>query len=173
MRAREKSEVLHGLRLGFRRRYLSLPSSAEAGAIRCSRQNERQKLQDDTPCTGFATPCVTNSSCLYLQLTLLRLPSDARDDRPSPGVIAQGDVLLILVLTSWTGNAVRRRVTDESKARTLNSPPKSQPTPETNALLAPILRGCYHLQVTDFLPSAKTSQLHSAILQKLSHFCRP
>jgi hypothetical protein len=53
-------------------------------------------------------------SCLYLQLTLLRLPSDAPDDRPSPGAIVQGDVLLILVWTSLTGTAVRRRINDES-----------------------------------------------------------
>jgi hypothetical protein len=62
----------------------------------------------------FATPCVTKSSRLCLQLTLLRLPSDAPDDRPSPGVIVEGDGLLILVLTSLTGNAVRRRINDES-----------------------------------------------------------
>jgi hypothetical protein len=105
--------MLHGLRLALGRRFLSIPSSAEAGGVR-SRPNERQKLQVDTPFTGFATPCLTKSFCLYLQPTLLCLPSDAPDDRPSPGVIVQGDVLLILVVTSLTGNAVRRRTTDES-----------------------------------------------------------
>jgi hypothetical protein len=53
-------------------------------------------------------------SCFYWNQNLLRLPFDAPDDRPSPGVIVQGDVLLILVLTSMTANAVRRRTTYES-----------------------------------------------------------
>jgi hypothetical protein len=33
--------------------------------------------------------------------------------RPFPGAIVRGDVLLILVLTSLTGNAVRRRIAHE------------------------------------------------------------
>jgi hypothetical protein len=55
-----------------------------------------------------------NTSSFYLNQNLLRLPFDVPDDRPLPGVIVQGDVLLILVLTSLTANAVRRRTTDES-----------------------------------------------------------
>jgi hypothetical protein len=106
--------MLHGLRVGLRRRFLSLPSSAEAGGVRCSRPKERQKLQVDTLCTGFATPGVTNSSCLYLNQNLLRLPFDAPDYRPSPGVTFKRDMLLIPVLTSLMGNAVGRRIPDES-----------------------------------------------------------
>jgi hypothetical protein len=49
---------------------------------------------------------------LYLKKNLLRLPCDALD-RLSPGVTEQGEVLLILVLSTWTGNAVRRRITGE------------------------------------------------------------
>jgi hypothetical protein len=63
---------------------------ARAHLANSSRPNERQKLQVDTPRTGFATLCVTESSSLYLQLTLLRSPSDAPGDRPSSGVIEQG-----------------------------------------------------------------------------------
>jgi hypothetical protein len=104
--------VLLGLRLGFCRRLLSLPPSAEVGGVRWSRPNERQKLQVDTPCTGFATPCVTKSCCIFLKQNPLRLPSDSPDDRPSRGVIVQGDELVILVLTSLPGNAVRSCITD-------------------------------------------------------------
>jgi hypothetical protein len=116
MRARKKSEALHGLRLGLRQRFPTLPSSAEAGGFRCSRPNERQKLQVDTPCTGFATPCLTKEFQLVFAaaVNLLCLPSDAPGDRPSTGVIAPCGVLLIFVLISLTGTVVRRRTTYES-----------------------------------------------------------
>jgi hypothetical protein len=58
---------------------------------------------------------VPDEECLLVfAANSLACLANAPDDRPSPGVIVHGDLLLISVLTSLKGNAVRRRTADES-----------------------------------------------------------
>lgn len=65
----------------------------------------------------FCNSHVKTSSCLYLELTLLRFLSDAPDDNSLPGDIVQAVEALTSGRTSLTGNGAKDRIADELYTR--------------------------------------------------------